>query len=221
MANMSIMVMPDRGSLFTMDVIPVWTGEYVLKNTTTGDVLSAHDNCKHVYWSSSESPWTWEHFTFDEHKRLVSSHDTCVWYDEESEQMWQYPKANDDMERSLYLSGDPPPHEEPHGFGNLPESRYKKHLKIVNEVEKLIEPPKRGRKPMSDEEKSKKNVMKTLGQDPGQVEEDAYKAFCKEQRSDIKKENPDMKLQEQKKFLKNLWDNLDDNMKLDYVKLST
>jgi 5-methylcytosine-specific restriction endonuclease McrA len=100
-------ILTDHGFL---DIIPVQTKEYVLKSPITGKVLSAHENCKHVYWSSEE-PWNWEYFTIDEHKRIISSHDTYIWYDEESEQMWQYHKDNDNMEGSLFISGDPSPHK--------------------------------------------------------------------------------------------------------------
>ena len=106
MSNMSIMVMPGCAVMFKVNLISVKTKKFVLQDPITGDVLTAHDNCKHVYWSYIDEPGTWEHFTFDEHKRLVSSHDTCVWYDAETEKIWQYHQQHDSMEGSLYISGE-------------------------------------------------------------------------------------------------------------------
>jgi len=63
---------------------------------------------------------------------------------------------------------------------------------------------------------AKKTLNNENNLDKNKLETDSFNAFCKEQRPDIKSENPGMKLGEQQKLLKEIWDTLDDESKHEY-----
>lgn len=180
MNRRSVMVMPGRVTLFKVELIETETRKYVLRNPVTGDMLTAHDNCKHVYWSSFDEAWIWGHFTFDEHKRLVSVHDTCMWYDTDTERMWQYHQHHEDMDGSLYLFDA---HKEMDDSDDSPPE-------ILN------------------------SEMEKMEQD--QLENDAFKSFCKKQRPGIKANHPGSSQSEHQNILADIWNGFDDDAKTEY-----
>ena len=170
----------------------------VIQDSVTGKVLTAHDDKKHVYWSSSDNPWTWEFFTVEDDLRLMTAHGTYMWYDDENtKSLWQY--SEDDANEC----GDDDT-EDP-----LVGSLYVTERPTIRVAEE---------EPEESASKKKPTPISTTKSDstPAKTEKDAFNRFCKEQRPEVKSENPGMKLVEQNKILKEMWEQLDDDTKQEY-----
>ena len=62
-----------------------------IRNKSDGHYLTAHENCKHVYWTEpNDDIWTWEQFSLDDDTNaLVTSEGMHLWYNDDDETMWQ------------------------------------------------------------------------------------------------------------------------------------
>lgn len=160
----------------------------LLRNSNTQEWLSAHDNEKHVYWSSPKTdPWTWECFRIDEDtKRIGTAHGTHLWYDAETETIWQSPATDDE-------------YADEEGFLYVSEAASDDNVAPMDDTHEPAN--KKDTKPPANKEDMKA----------------AFNAFCKEQRPDVKSEHPGIKLTEQNKILKDLWNTLDTHTQSQYL----
>ena len=70
-------------------------GIYMIRDILTNNMLSAHGDCKHVYWTDGDQePDMWEQFTLDPWDGILTSiHDTHMYFD--GHDMFQYSIDNE------------------------------------------------------------------------------------------------------------------------------
>lgn len=159
----------------------------MLRNSKTQEWLSAHDNEKHVYWSSPKTePWTWEFFVIENNNRIGTAHGTYLWYDGETGTVWQSPATDDD-------------HDDTEGFlyvSEVPSDENVSPFEVAH---------------------SSELVSSQVGDMTKEDTKAAFNAFCKEQRPGVKAEHPGTKLAEQNIILKDIWNTLDPHTQLLYL----
>ena len=70
---------------YEVDDNPEWM---YLQDPESQRFLTAHRNCKHVYWSADKS--TWQQFKKDpETGALITAHNMNIWFDDEQKRFWQ------------------------------------------------------------------------------------------------------------------------------------
>lgn len=76
------------------------TETHYLRRVSDGHYMSAHDDCKHVYWTEpNKDIWTWEQVSWDPEKEnvITTAHGTWIYLSEDDDCLWQcYPPEDDE-----------------------------------------------------------------------------------------------------------------------------
>jgi hypothetical protein len=177
------------------------TETHYLRRVSDGHYLSAHDDCKHVYWTEPNSDiWTWEQVSWDPEKEnvLTTAHGTWIYLsDDDDERLWQCYPPEDEEE----LEAD--------GFARLRKDFEMDYSVDTRPACWVEEEPNKKEEPKKKEEDKKKRELspKQLG----------LNLFMRAKKDIVRKENPEGSWGDHKKILGGMWKELSESQQAKWI----